>query len=80
MALAESSVLDRSKSVPSVDASLATGGPSGLAHVFRGIRGRMEFLDDQAALPLLGFSVAMATGLLGFSMGIAWLIVNFGLT
>lgn len=44
------------------------------------IRSRMVFLDDEAAIRLLGFSAIMATGLLVMSLGIAWLIVHFALT
>ena len=61
------------------DQLLANGSQSWSAMLAKELRRRLVFLDDKATMQLLGFSTAMATGLLALSLTIAWLIVQFGL-
>jgi hypothetical protein len=44
------------------------------------LRRRLLFLDDPTALLHLGFAVAMASLLLGLSLGMAWVLVEFVLS
>lgn len=61
------------------DQLLASGAQSWRDLLMKPIRRRLVFLDDKATMQLLGFSTIMASGLLVFSLTIAWLIVQFGL-
>ena len=76
MAFVDSAEFGRPKRTRSVDDLLLGGGPSWLRELGRTVRRKMVFLDDRAALRLLGFSTVMATGLLAVSLAIAWLIVR----
>ncbi|MGI9451100.1 MAG: hypothetical protein ACR2QH_10760 [Geminicoccaceae bacterium] len=79
MAFVDSAEFGRPKRAHSVDELLSGGGRSWLREVRLGLRRKMVFLDDRAALRLLGFSTVMATGLLAVSLSIAWLIVRVAL-
>ena len=61
------------------DQLLANGERSWSTMLMKEMRQRLVFLDDKATMQLLGFSTIMASGLLVFSLTIAWLIVQFGL-
>ncbi len=58
----------------------AEGSWPGLKNLAGDLRTRMVFLDDKIAMRLLGFATIMASGLMIFSLAIAWLIVRFGMT